>query len=445
MHNPNKSYQLFLSKNFEFFNKSKEIEFKTSGLLKSNYSTPGTKFLVIFNNLDTILKTLEKSICYVDRQISSVTQFIFDSLYPIDPIIASVIISEIHYYYHSLIVTRDNNNNQLKSIEIEINSLKKLLEDDNLYDKYFETKINEQEEYIDSVAGPTLIESETELLKELIDCQQSTTLGKLYINHEINRLNDEKNQLKKDTLSITQIHTSIEEYISNLIDSIIKYHYYFDMYFCTIKKSELREKDIAFFQTAFNTQFKVPTHLIYACYENNTSIRPLSSKLSEKRILEILDIFKENNKIIYLNEYEICNLNDVLVIYFYYFTQGKNIYIRKCANCGKYFIPAIRCDSKYCTNISPDNPLKTCREIGAKNFYKEKQNSDPIKKEYFKTKATLSKRISRCNKDDTKKLNKLQKSLEQFVSNYEKQNKKYKAGKLSQQEFIDWIIFQKEI
>ena len=36
MHNFSKSYQLFLSKNFEFFNEFKKIEFKNNGLLKSN-------------------------------------------------------------------------------------------------------------------------------------------------------------------------------------------------------------------------------------------------------------------------------------------------------------------------------------------------------------------------------------------------------------------------
>ena len=444
MLNLNKNHQLFLSKDFEFFNAFEKIEFKTSGLLKSNYSTPGTKFLVIFNNLDTILQTLEKSISSVDKQISSVTQLIIDSLYHIDPFISSVIASEITNYYNSLLAIKDNNTNQLKNIKNELLSLESLLENDDLYHKYFETKINDQEKYIDSIAPYTSIEDEITFLEKLVNCQQCAVSGHAYIEHEIKILTTKMHTLEKNTLSLFQIHNSVAEYISNLIDSLIRYHYYFDIYFGTIKKSDLKKKDIAFWSTAFNVQFKVPNYLIYACYENNSSILPLSSNLSENQILECLDILKENNRIVYLNEYEICTLNDVLSIYFYYFTK-ENICIRKCANCGKYFIPAIRCDSKYCTNISPTNPLKTCREIGAKNFYKERQSSDPIKKEYFKTKATLSKRISRCNKDDPKKLNKLQKTLDQFISNYEKQNKKYKAHKISQEEFIDWIISQKNI
>lgn len=444
MHDFNKNYQLFLSKDFEFFNVFKEIEFKNSGLLKSNYSTPGTKFLVLFNNLDAILETLEKSKNYADKQMSSATQFIIDNLYSIDPFITSVIASEIGNYYHSLAVTRDNNNNQIEVLKNEINDLKKLLEDADLYDEYFESKINEQEEYIDSIAGDNLIEGETEILEELIKCQQSTASGHIYIKHEIKRLTDEMHKLETNNVTISQVHTSVAKYISNLIDSLISYHYYFDIYFGTIKKSELKKKDVAFFQTAFNMQFKVPNHLIYACYENKESILPLSSNLSEKKILEGLDILKEKNKIRYLNEYEVCSLNDILAVYFYYFTQ-ENIIIRKCANCGKYFIPAIRCDSKYCTNISPNNPQKTCREIGAKNFYKEKQNSNPITKEYTTTRNTLSKRIARCDKNDTKKLNKLQKALDYFVVNYEKQNKKYKTNKISEKEFVNWIISQKEI
>ena len=114
---------MFLSKDFEFFNAFKEIEFKNSGLLKSNYSTSGTKFLVLFNNLNAILETLEKSKNNADKQMSSVTQFIIDNLYSIDPFITSVIASEIGNYYYLLVVTRDNSNNQIEVLKNEINNL----------------------------------------------------------------------------------------------------------------------------------------------------------------------------------------------------------------------------------------------------------------------------------------------------------------------------------
>ena len=442
MHNFSKSYQLFLSKNFEFFNAFKKIEFKNNGLLKSNYSTPGTKFLVLFNNLDAILETLEKSKNYADKQISSVTQFIIDNLYSIDPFIASVIASEIGNRYHSLVVTRDNSNNQIEVLRNEINDLQKLLEDADLYDEYFESKINEQEEYIDSIAGDNLIEGETELLEELIKCQQSTTSGHIYIKHEIKMLTDEIHKLETNNATISQVHTSVADYISNLIDSLIRYHYYFDMFFGTLKKNELKKKDIAFFQTAFNVQFMVPNHFIYSCYENDKAILPLSSNLPEKKILENLDILKENNRIKYLDEYKIYSLNDLLSIYFHYFTQEKPN-IRTCVNCGKYFIQNNKGAAKYCKNISPQNPSKTCKDIGADLYNKKKRNSNPITKEYTTTRNTLSKRVSRCNKDDAKQLKKVQKALEQFILNYEKQTKKYQTHKISEDEFVDWIISQK--
>lgn len=44
--------------------------------------------------------------------------------------------------------------------------------------------------------------------------------------------------------------------------------------------------------------------------------------------------------------------------------QKKNKVIKICANCGRYFIPPKRRDSIYCPAPAPDDPSRTCQEVG---------------------------------------------------------------------------------
>ena len=55
---------------------------------------------------------------------------------------------------------------------------------------------------------------------------------------------------------------------------------------------------------------------------------------------------------------------------------AKNIWIRRCRHCGRWFLPttSVNC---YCNRPSPDHPDKTCKEIGAMTVYV--QNMDEVK------------------------------------------------------------------
>lgn len=69
----------------------------------------------------------------------------------------------------------------------------------------------------------------------------------------------------------------------------------------------------------------------------------------------------------------------------------KNVIIKKCENCKKYFIPEKRSDEIYCNRIFKNN--KTCKEIG----YDEKISKDAFAKAYRKEYKTQHQRI-RYNK-----------------------------------------------
>ena len=67
--------------------------------------------------------------------------------------------------------------------------------------------------------------------------------------------------------------------------------------------------------------------------------------------------------------------------------KKNNIVIKRCENCGKYFIPQNRSDEKYCDKIFKNN--KTCKEVG----YEMKLKKDSFKSEYRKAYKTQHARI----------------------------------------------------
>jgi len=145
-----------------------------------------------------------------------------------------------------------------------------------------------------------------------------------------------------------------------------------------------------------------------------------------------------------LTEYEITSLKDLFGIYFYFFIQ-EIIWIKKCKNCGNYFIPTNRFDEKYCDNISPQKPDKTCKQYAVKRTYTDSIASDPIKNAYshvanfYRVKRTRAKQ-----KNDLKIFNKINTILDKFKNDYDKHFKKYKKKLLSEEELVNWIYSQKK-
>lgn len=63
---------------------------------------------------------------------------------------------------------------------------------------------------------------------------------------------------------------------------------------------------------------------------------------------------------------------------------GKSV--KKCRNCGKYFLPSSRSDEIYCDNPSPQEEKLTCKEYGTRRLWYEKQRNNEL--------ATLAKNIA---------------------------------------------------
>lgn len=113
-----------------------------------------------------------------------------------------------------------------------------------------------------------------------------------------------------------------------------------------------------------------------------------------------------------------------------------NYPIKKCQNCGMYFIPNSRLDEIYCDY--PKENGKTCREQGAILSYNRRLQEKSAYAEYRKT---YQQKFAIVNK------NKNDKNLKKEFESWKKQAKekiaKLKHGELSENEVYEWILKNK--
>ena len=114
--------------------------------------------------------------------------------------------------------------------------------------------------------------------------------------------------------------------------------------------------------------------------------------------------------------------------------NGKTV--RKCKNCGRYFIPENRSDTMYCDNPSPADPGRTCKEYGSQRLWYERQKDDEL--------ATLSRNILSAKH----MLAKRNPDIEDYKMSYDyfrNERKRWKdaveAGKKSRSEYREWLLY----
>ena len=152
-----------------------------------------------------------------------------------------------------------------------------------------------------------------------------------------------------------------------------------------------------------------------------------TSKITEKELIETLKD-KENNRYGIQEIYEIDNFYNLLFLELYFILQEKT-YLKKCKNCGKYFLTT-NTAVIYCDNIFEDN--KTCREIGAsKVFNKNLENDEAysLYRKVYKKKQALAKT----------KGGSFEVEYNLFKSQGKDKKNAYKLKEITKQEFIEWI------
>lgn len=112
----------------------------------------------------------------------------------------------------------------------------------------------------------------------------------------------------------------------------------------------------------------------------------------------------------------------------------RSIPIGRCKNCGQYFVPQKRSDTKYCNYPAPDNPEKTCKEIGAQNTWASKERTDDVTQAYRKVYMRYKMRANR-HPDDAE----AQEKMEQLSEGIREWRQKMSSGEAEKEEFIRWL------
>ena len=153
--------------------------------------------------------------------------------------------------------------------------------------------------------------------------------------------------------------------------------------------------------------------------------RLMCSQDIDFRILRLEDGFKKMytvNTVMSLLLFEVINCME------------NNVHFTKCENCGKIFVPEGRKDTKYCSNPSPQNPDKTCREIGAQVARANKEKNDVVTKKYRK-KYLSHKMRARRHPGDIR----YSKVLNELTTGMKEWRIKLKEGSATVGQFEEWI------
>lgn len=142
-------------------------------------------------------------------------------------------------------------------------------------------------------------------------------------------------------------------------------------------------------------------------------------------------LFDEKVSTIY--EYNCKNLDQFLQISFFTCIT-KNFNIKKCENCGKYFIAYQRSDEKYCNRISPQNIHKTCKQFANFENWKNNINSNEELKIYRR--IYMAKQMqTRRNPENID----LKNNFELWKKEAQNKRNEYIHGNLSKKDFLNWL------
>lgn len=144
------------------------------------------------------------------------------------------------------------------------------------------------------------------------------------------------------------------------------------------------------------------------------------AKVNKDKILPIPYTFESN---------DICQL---LIIELQEIICMDKFEIKKCKNCGKYFVPEKRTDELYCTNIYEDG--KTCKEIGSFKVKQKMINNDDDLRTYRNVYQKLLLRTRR-NPDSMQ----YEKEFEKFKEDNRKMREKLDKGKVNYEEYVEWL------
>lgn len=199
--------------------------------------------------------------------------------------------------------------------------------------------------------------------------------------------------------------------------------------------------DPEFFQFLLNGQYFCRKELSLVSYEDENHDNLLWDKEQETLIDDISAIYKH-----FTTKYPtkmttyVLDDNFLLNIAFISMQEliknGKSV--KKCKNCGMYFLPTSRSDEKYCDNPSPQDRNMSCKQYGTRRLWYEKQRDDEL--------ASLARNIASAKAMLAKRhldIPEYSLSYEYFKKQRLIWQKSIKNNEKTKDEYRDWLLQMK--
>ena len=160
-------------------------------------------------------------------------------------------------------------------------------------------------------------------------------------------------------------------------------------------------------------------------------------ELSHLNDRQLLNSFKNNTMLVsMIDTHQSNDLSAICYAVLEELVKTINNPIKKCQNCGMYFIPNSRLDEIYCDY--PKANGKTCREQGAVQAYNERLKQNKALAEYRRLYQLKSMAVGR-NKDNKQ----MKKNFDKWKKDAKDRVYKLKHGVLTEDEVYEWLVKNK--
>ena len=180
---------------------------------------------------------------------------------------------------------------------------------------------------------------------------------------------------------------------------------------------------------------------LYSYYKNDFIMRDSYSRkydeIGHKSEFDILDSLQEKNMLLSMSDtHKSSDLSSICYAILDELSKTSNYPIKKCQNCGMYFIPTSKVDEIYCDYTKENS--KKCRDLGAFQSYTERLKQNKAMGEY---RRTYQQKFMQVRKD--KENTKLVKDFDKWKKQAKEKINDMKKGKLTENEVYEWILKNK--